>query len=203
MDKDGVSRVLFVCTANRCRSPIAEALLRQRLPSRTRVEVMSAGLLPGGGRVPQDGLQRIRRFGIDLSGHVSRQVTPADVEAADLVLTMTRVQVRYFLERGEDNLAKCFTFKDFVRRGEVLHGLRSLPELSRAVADGRGMSGIAGNSADDDVMDPMGRSGRVWTSVVRDLADLADRLALVLAPLRAPRPAPYRRTTALRAPRPR
>lgn len=189
MTDRGVFHVLLVCTANRCRSPIAAALLRQRLPARSGIEISSAGLLPGGGAVPPEGLARLRRFGIDLSGHVSRQVTPADTDAADLVLAMTRGHLRQLIEQDDELWPRCFTIKDFVRRGENVRQAGTVvtaPALVQAVAKDRGSAGITGESAEDDVIDPMGRSTRVWTAVVRELAELAEQLAVLLAPPPAP-----------------
>jgi protein-tyrosine phosphatase len=83
---EAVRTVLVMCTANRVRSPFAEAMLRRELPS--RVTVLSRGILEGGGRCPGEAVEAARHFDVDLSAHRARQVTAGDLLHADLVLTM-------------------------------------------------------------------------------------------------------------------
>ncbi len=86
-------RILFVCTGNTCRSPLAEVIARNALRERgwSGVSVGSAGVFASEGSPASEGaLEAARRAGLDLSGHRSRLVTPELVEAAGLVLTMTR-----------------------------------------------------------------------------------------------------------------
>jgi protein-tyrosine phosphatase len=83
-------RILIVCTGNICRSPMAVALLRQRLADRGhRVEVRSAGV---GAMVhhPADDTTRtlMQAKGLDLSDHRARQVTPELTRWAELILVM-------------------------------------------------------------------------------------------------------------------
>ena len=85
-------RILFVCTGNTCRSPLAEAIARRILADsgKTNVIVESAGTNAWQGAPPSDealliGVER----NLDLSGHRSRRLTPEMVEASDLVLVMS------------------------------------------------------------------------------------------------------------------
>lgn len=86
-------QVLFVCTGNTCRSPMAEGLLRKRLAERGRddIEVASAGIGAGGGHPAADGAYLVAlEDGIDLSSHRSRRLSPEMIESADVVLVMSR-----------------------------------------------------------------------------------------------------------------
>lgn len=176
--------LLLVCTANRCRSPIAEAVLRQRLPAGSGVNVESAGLLKKSMPVPTEGIMLMRRYGIDLSAHRSRPVTASDLTSHDLVLGMTRGHVRQLLALDPDAFSWTFTLKDFVNRIESLDAddLDGLAASKWAKLNaGRERDSLLGSSAEDDVRDPIGESQAVWTAVIQELVDYADRLAFVLS----------------------
>ncbi|HMS02901.1 MAG TPA: low molecular weight protein arginine phosphatase [Gemmatimonadaceae bacterium] len=93
--------VLFVCTGNTCRSPLAEAIARQVVAERglAGVTVASAGTSAWDGAPASDGSLLVAlEHGLDLAGHRARVLSPALVEQADLLLTMgpshlERVQV--------------------------------------------------------------------------------------------------------------
>jgi protein-tyrosine phosphatase len=80
-------RILVICTGNICRSPIAEALLRERLSG--RAEVGSAGVAALVAR-PADPLAQavMAEHGYDLSTHRARQASLELLTAADLILTL-------------------------------------------------------------------------------------------------------------------
>jgi len=100
VEEANVVTLLFVCTGNTCRSPMAEALARRMLADRLQareedlpsrgLRVLSAGTAAGhGGAATEEAEQAVRRYGADLSRHASRPVTVAMVEEADRVYVMT------------------------------------------------------------------------------------------------------------------
>jgi protein-tyrosine phosphatase len=81
--------ILFVCTANQCRSPMAEVLFRAHFGTELRVQ--SAGIRAGPGGLPIDAraAAALHRHGCKLEKKWrSRRVEEADFEAFDLILVM-------------------------------------------------------------------------------------------------------------------
>ena len=95
-----VCRIVFVCTGNTCRSPMAEAICKKRLAERLGCGiddlprrgflVQSAGLAAGEGLpAAEEAVAVARSLGVDLSRHESRLLTPELAEQADHLLGMT------------------------------------------------------------------------------------------------------------------
>ena len=93
-------RILFVCTGNTCRSPLAEGLARRVIHERAwpDVEVSSAGTSAWPNAPASDGSMLVAlEHGIDLGGHRARQLSPELVAKSDIILTMGP----HHLERAE------------------------------------------------------------------------------------------------------
>lgn len=88
------SSILMVCVGNVCRSPMAAAVLGDRLARRgIRAVVESAGIAALVGRPAEPIAQALMsERGLDLSGHRARQLTPELVRAFELVLVMEEAQ---------------------------------------------------------------------------------------------------------------
>jgi protein-tyrosine phosphatase len=93
LDKLPMASIMILCTANMCRSPMAEALLRQKLQQRTGTadwKVESAGTWTEVGRPVATKTQEVMQglFGLDLSAHRSRLVSRSLLRPFDLILVM-------------------------------------------------------------------------------------------------------------------
>ncbi len=110
--------ILFVCTGNTCRSPMAEALCRKMLAERLGCrpeelpdrgfEVLSAGIaaLEGAPSTPE-AVEVVRERGADLSGHVARYVTGPMLRQADLIVCMTPHHMEAVLHMAPDVADRC------------------------------------------------------------------------------------------------
>jgi len=109
--------IIFVCTGNTCRSPMAEALMRQRIANRLQcsihdledrnVMVMSAGIAAAsGGRAAPEAVQLMQERGIDINNHESQPLSERLVRFADLILTMTRGHRESIVEQWPDAAAR-------------------------------------------------------------------------------------------------
>ena len=84
-----MKHVLFICTGNVCRSPMAEGLLRHMAGD--RVKVASAGLGAGHGQPPSaHAIEVLRKEGIDIADIRSQPVSAHLLQQADYIFTMTR-----------------------------------------------------------------------------------------------------------------
>jgi glycine hydroxymethyltransferase len=90
----GMKTVLFVCTGNICRSPMAEGLFRHATEGRPDCRVISAGVGALEGQAPSPhAVRALRELGIDISEQRSRMLTPDLVEQADYIFGMTHSHV--------------------------------------------------------------------------------------------------------------
>ena len=125
-------RILFVCTGNTCRSPMAAGIARTVAAERglSDVEIESAGAganpLPAGMPMPvigaSDGALLVAlEHGVDLGAHRAKPLTRELVASADLVLAMSDRHLGRALELG--GAGKSFLLTDFASHGERTRGV--------------------------------------------------------------------------------
>lgn len=123
---DNKYTILFVCTGNTCRSPMAQAalqvLLQKQRPNKFRV--ISAGISTAAGypatRFANDA---VKVWKGDLSNHESQQLSPSLIEEADLILAMAPEHYKEILRMVPSALDKVYLFKNFPDSAPVGDGV--------------------------------------------------------------------------------
>ncbi|NLA10941.1 MAG: low molecular weight protein arginine phosphatase [Firmicutes bacterium] len=109
--------ILFVCTGNTCRSPMAEALFRHEWGNRSgvpEVQALSAGLAAASGGPASAGARAVmREAGIGLEGHCSTLLGEALLSEAHLVLVMSRGHRDHLQQHFPGAAGKVFLLKEY------------------------------------------------------------------------------------------
>lgn len=167
-------RLLFVCTANRVRSPFAEALARDMVDSgRLPVQVASAGTEATSVPAVVNMVEVAAKFGVDLSGHRSRRVDVDLTTKADLIVTMTGEHVVEVIGLDPDALQRTITLREFAAATREQGAPRWDAESVRNRAAGvtnRPISVLLGGEL--DVADPIGGPKRSYRRTAREITEL-------------------------------
>ncbi|UYF99276.1 MULTISPECIES: low molecular weight protein-tyrosine-phosphatase [unclassified Halomonas] len=108
-------RILVVCVGNICRSPVAEAMLRQRLPGR---QFSSAGLgALVGSQIDAHARVLAERDGLEVDNHQARQLTREMLDRADLILVMSDQQRLAVAELSPAALGKTMRLGQWLENG--------------------------------------------------------------------------------------
>src|SRR6266481_3532764 len=106
--------ILFICTGNICRSPMAEGIFRHIMKGRRDIQVMSAGIGAMEGQAPSPyAVQAVKELGIDISKQRSRQLTGELVQEADYIFGMTHSHVDTVLLLYPHAAEKTFLLREF------------------------------------------------------------------------------------------
>ncbi len=114
-NEEGVNRsIVFVCTGNICRSPMAEYLLKEKLGAKSGWQVSSAGIAASSG-MPASRMAAtvLAKKNIDASGHRSRYLDKDIVNEASLIIVMTAGQRDYVMDQFPAAAGKVYTIKSF------------------------------------------------------------------------------------------
>src|SRR5206468_13012087 len=116
-----VKSVLFVCTDNICRSPIAEGLFRRMLGNRKDIEVVSAGVHAVRGQPPSlYAVEVCAEAGVDISNLRSQPLTAALVDRATHIFAMTGAHVETIQTMFPQSADKTFLLREFEEPGTTV-----------------------------------------------------------------------------------
>src|SRR5436853_1708991 len=106
--------ILFVCTGNICRSPMAEGLFRHAVKGRNDFRVISAGVGAVDGLPPSDhAVRALKELGIDISKQRSHMLTAELVQQADYIFGMTHSHVDAITMLYPQAAEKTFLLREF------------------------------------------------------------------------------------------
>lgn len=163
-----LKKILFICTGNTCRSPMAEGFMKAALEKDPQLASMfctaSAGIsaYPGDRASLHSRSVMLSDWKIDISSHIASSLDQKAVLDAFLILTMTLHQKEYILSEYPDAIRKTYTLKEFAANGQA--------HLSY-FEDGR--SGF-------DITDPYGGPLHVYSRCAGEIKEVVDKLTNII-----------------------
>ena len=178
-----MKRVLFVCTGNTCRSPMAEGFFRLFAEENgLEVEVRSAGISAVEGMQISTNAAVILRDKGATPAVTSREISADLAEWSDLILTMTTSHKQQLIQQFPSAIDKTFTLKEFAwndpitrakfeAREQLISELQIKQALKQPITDAekRQLKELEEGLPDMDILDPFGRHLAVYRDCANEI----------------------------------
>jgi protein-tyrosine phosphatase len=170
---------------------MAEAFMGRELTARgIDVAVSSCGLVSDGRPAEGEVIDLLAERGLDITDHRTRTMSPELVEQATVIIGMERQHVIEVVSRDESAYERTYTLPELVRRLEALPVededgraiVRTPAEALAEVSHGRTHRDLLRIIGDDEIPDPIGKSGRVFDHTADEIDELVIRLLDALWP---------------------
>lgn len=125
--------IIFICTGNTCRSPMAEAYMKKITGKNS---FKSAGTDAYDGlSASENSILTLKDLDIDLNEHRSQRVTRGNLEKADLILTMTLNHKQKLLQNYPDLHSKIYTLKEYVKEVNLNEVVLRIKEIEGQIIE--------------------------------------------------------------------
>ena len=107
-------KIIFVCTGNTCRSPMAEGFFNMLCDKSDNISAISRGTFAeNGAPASRFSVISAAELGADISDHQASQLTQSDVSCADYIFTMTKAHKNLIVSAFPDFSNKVFSISEF------------------------------------------------------------------------------------------
>lgn len=114
-------KILFVCTGNTCRSPMAQGIAQKTASDRNmQIQALSAGIMVApGSKVSNFSVESLKEYNIDISSHIPTQLDLNILSESDLVVTMTKAHKEMIINASPQFADKVKAFCDFTLYDDI------------------------------------------------------------------------------------
>jgi len=148
-----MTKVMFICTGNICRSAMAEAMMKnevKKMGKDNEIEVCSCGTFAENGAYASfNAIEAMQYYEIDLKGHKATNIINSKIKEMDIILCATKDHKRIVLNLYPDLKQKVFTMKEY--------------------------AGLTNEEKDLDIKDPWGYSLQVFLECAREIKLCVDK----------------------------
>ena len=112
--------IIFVCTGNTCRSPMAEGIFKNLLKDTDNINVASRGIAACEGEfASENSIKATSELGVDISKHRAHMLTLDDIKKSDYIFTMTQSHATAIKNSLPQYSDKVFSIKEFAECDDI------------------------------------------------------------------------------------